>query len=98
MARKTTALMDKQVKRHNETTKHISSILAAKSRGDENDPYSEYSSEYFLGLMEGHNQALEQALMDANCYHGFGYLTNSMLFTTPDGKDFQEWRRVYYTK
>jgi hypothetical protein len=97
MARKTTALMDKQVKRHNETTKHISSILAAKSRG-ESDSHPEYSSEYFLGLIEGHNQALEQALMDANCYHGFGYVTSTMLLTTPEGKDFAEWRRVYYTK
>jgi hypothetical protein len=98
MARKTTALMDKLVKRHNEVTKHISSVLAAKSRGDENDPYSEYSSEYFLGLMEGHNQALEQALMDANCYHGFGYLDSLMRPITPASADFKEWRRVYYTK
>lgn len=98
MARKTTALMDKQVKRHNKTTKHISSILAAKSRGDETEFYREHSSEYYLGLLEGHNQALEQALMDANCYHGFGYLDSLMRPITPASTDFKEWRRVYYTK
>lgn len=98
MAKKTTAFMDKQVKRHNKTTEHISSILEAKERGEDSPLYSDYSRDYFLGLMEGHSQALEQALMDANCYHGFGYLDHLMHPTTPESPNFKEWRRVYYTK
>lgn len=65
------------------------------------------SEEYWIGLADGVNAMLENALFAAKCYAGFSYMgipkqmpdgSISTEMVGPDHPEYAGWRRMYYTK
>ncbi len=64
------------------------------------------SEEYYIGLADGTNSMLENALHQHKCYAGFFYMgvtkknwdgSSHCQSTGPGKSDYAEWRRMYYT-
>lgn len=98
-------MMDRQEK----TMKHVAECLYAKSRfplENQAEWLRNHPVEYYIGMADGVNNMLEDALHSSREYKGFHYIHFAEGFTEPQyvphrGEDitkepeFQEWCRRY---
>jgi hypothetical protein len=99
------------MERQQRTMRHVDDVLSAKR----NIPLENQSSwikdkpeEYWIGLADGVNMMLEEALHRSNCYAGFQYQSDKPLissdgsewypYTRHENEDYAGWRRVYLAK
>lgn len=67
------------------------------------DHISSKPEDYWIGMANGVNTMLEQALCNVNCYRGFSYQARKanadgiIPMVGPEDSTYEEWRRYYYT-
>lgn len=111
--RKTPDHLVKLVEDHARQLIWIDEVLRVKATVPVEDQGSHVrkSVEYWHARAEGMSNMLETALMNWNCYGGFGYRGEAKSQLSDDGKlytvrdwvgpqhaEFQEWRREYFTR
>lgn len=94
--------------------RHVDEILRVKKLPLENQaPHvREKSTDYYIGLADGCNAMLENALFTHNCYAGFAYQVEKVTWIKVDGEpdcqyhetcgtdhpEYAGWRRKYYER
>jgi hypothetical protein len=97
-------LMERQelILRHVDEVLRVKATVPVESQADH---VREKSADYYVGLADGANTMLEEAMHRAGCYAGFMYVSESKgqsycivrSEVRPDHPEFAEWRRVYFT-
>lgn len=91
---------------------YVTEILRVKANvpvENQAEHVTRHTAEYWITLHEGYNTAVEDALHEYGCYHGFSYLVatpqtidgSDQKFTPtcgPDHPEFAEWRRKYHIR
>jgi len=90
---------------------HVTEILRVKNDvpiENQTSYIREKSEDYWVGLADGANAMLEEALRRANCYAGFQNQAEKPVvlesgdsfipWTRPDSPDYAGWRRQYLTR
>lgn len=110
MARKTTKSVKELLEFHQRTMEWIVQSLLNKSYLRQEWRCNEYekTEEYWIGMAQGLNMMVEEAMMRSNCYHGFHNIDclyvelpsgDKWLPTVgPDHPRYADWRRRYYSK
>lgn len=97
--------------RQQATMRHVDEVLRVKRTVPPESQVNyikEKSEEYWVGLADGVNAVMEEALHRANCYAGFQYQSDKPV-ELPSGDNFYPptshtrpdyvgWRRVYYAR
>ena len=103
MRKKPTKVVIAALERHKNITEWVTSCLKVKRDNPDNQTefVRERSADWYLGLIAGHNAALEDLLFQQKCYNGFYYLDEKMnpIFGSEGNiiyhPQFAEWRRKY---
>ena len=100
MRKNKTKVVIAALKRHKQATEWVTRCLRVKRDNPDNQTnfVKNHSADWYLGLIAGHNSAMEDLLFQQNCYNGYCYLDEKMkpIFDyLEDNPEYVDWRREY---